>query len=256
MRRAVSSLLDLLFPRDCVCLGCGRLLVDDTLRQLCSDCAEALCPLEGPGCPVCGAPTEAGGLCGACARLPDLARVPGCAPYAYADTAQALVHALKFQHVRLAAIPLALGMLEVLPKGFDALVPVPLHRRRARERGFNQARLLCEALAERGGPPILDALVRVRATKPQSRLQEAERWKNLVGAFTLAEPVAGKRLILVDDVRTTGATAAACAAALYAGGCREVRVCTAATALKPEQDAVKAKRLRGAGGPKTSAQIR
>ncbi|HML46195.1 MAG TPA: double zinc ribbon domain-containing protein [Clostridia bacterium] len=240
MRRAAAVLLDLLFPKDCVCLGCGRLLVDDAERQLCSDCAEALRPLEGPRCPVCNAPTEGGGLCKACVRLPDIARVPGSAPYAYADTAQALVHALKFQQVRIAAVPLALGMLEILPKDFDNLVPVPLHRRRERERGFNQARLLCEALAERGGPPVLDALVRARATKPQSKLPEAERWKNLVGAFyepftvlgdLATQPVAGKRLILVDDVRTTGATTAACAEALYAGGCREVRVCTATAAL-------------------------
>jgi len=232
IRRTGGGLLELLFPKDCVCLACGRLLVDDTVRQLCSDCAEALRPLKGPACSACGAPTEAGALCGACARLPDIARIPGVAPYAYAGTVQALVHALKFQHVRLAAVPLALGMLEVLPRGFDALVPVPLHRARARERGFNQARLLCEALAERGGPPVLDALVRTRATKPQSKLPEAERWKNLVGAFQLAQPVGGKRLILVDDVRTTGATAAACAGALYAGGAREVRLCTAAIALK------------------------
>ena len=231
MRRAVTGLLDLLFPKDCVCLACGRLLVDDTQRQLCSDCAEALRPLEEPNCPVCGAPTGDGGLCKACARLPDTARVPGRAPYAYADTARALVHALKFQHVRVAAVPLALGMMKVLPKGYDALVPVPLHRRRERERGFNQARLLCEALVERGSPPILDALVRTRATKPQSKLPEAERWKNLVGAFLLAQPVAGKRVVVVDDVRTTGATTAACASVLYAGGCREVRVCTATTAL-------------------------
>ena len=232
MRRAVAGLLDLLFPKDCVCVACGRMLVDDTERHLCSDCAEALQPLEGPKCPVCGAPTEDGGLCRACARRSDFARVPSRAPYAYADTARNLVHALKFQKVRQAAVPLALGMLEILPKGFDALVPVPLHRHRERERGFNQARLLCEALAERCGPPVLDALVRTRETKPQSKLPEAERWKNLVGAFKLAQPVAGKRLILVDDVRTTGATTAACAAVLYAGGCREVRVCPATTALK------------------------
>jgi ComF family protein len=111
------------------------------------------------------------------------------------------------------------------------LVPVPLHPRRLRERGFNQSELLAQALGRRSGLVVApEALVRRKETPPQTGLTAAARRSNVSGAFTVRRRsrVAGRVVVLVDDVVTTGATARACAAALRAAGTTEVRLVTAA----------------------------
>ena len=120
--------------------------------------------------------------------------------------------------------------------GADAVVPVPLHPARERERGFNQARELARHLRV----PVLDALVRARKTEAQADLPASRRTANVRGAFTLARgvQVEGLTLVLVDDVSTTGATLNACALPLVDAGALEVRALTAAKAT-----------LKSAGGP-------
>jgi ComF family protein len=111
------------------------------------------------------------------------------------------------------------------------LVPVPLHPRRRYERGFNQAELLAAALARRSGLALsTDVLVRRKDTSPQAGLSSAARRRNVAGAFAVRRrpKVAGRALVLVDDVTTTGATAAACARALRQAGAAEVRLITVA----------------------------
>jgi ComF family protein len=112
----------------------------------------------------------------------------------------------------------------------DALVPVPLHPRRKRERGFNQAQSLCELLSRRAGLPIWPALRRVRYTETQTRLTRAERNHNVRGAFQHSPrwPLQGARLLLVDDVFTTGSTVDECARVLRHAGAASVRVLTVA----------------------------
>jgi ComF family protein len=149
----------------------------------------------------------------------------------YDDTLKAIVHALKYDPRATLARHLAARMREAgaeVLAGADAVVPVPLHSSRERSRGFNQARELARHL----GPPVIDALVRVRKTSAQADLPKAKRDTNVRGAFAIAPGIDVERLVLVlvDDVCTTGATLNACAAPLLDAGATEVRALTAARA--------------------------
>ncbi|RMG30610.1 MAG: ComF family protein [Gammaproteobacteria bacterium] len=155
-------------------------------------------------------------MCGPCLQCPppfDRVR----APLAWRRPVDRLVHALKFhERLELAAPLAALWRPGPLP---DALVPVPLHPARLRERGYNQAALLARAAGRRWGVPVLEPCIRTRPTPPQHRLDAAARRRNLDGAFACAPLPAGcRRLALVDDVMTTGTTLRVLARALRAQG--------------------------------------
>ena len=133
------------------------------------------------------------------------------------------MHALKYRgHKRVVeklATPL---MLQAIGDGpFDAVVPVPLHRSRLRKRGFNQAELLARGVAERINATVSDTLEVVRSTGDQVELSAAQRRANVAGAYRAEKPLRG-RILLVDDVFTTGATMSACAGALVSAGAAEV----------------------------------
>jgi len=233
--------LDLVFPALCpVCqtpLGAGR------RDPLCGTCWEAITRLGAPTCEVCGAapPTRSPlappaprivRTCAACTASPppyDYARSAAL----YADELRDALHAFKFAGRRALAAPLGDLAAEqcgaTLPDGIDALIPVPLARERERERGFNQAALLARRIGRRLEVPTRPGwLARIRSTRPQSDLSAAERRANVRGAFRASELVAGRHLLLVDDVLTTGATLEACARALSAAGARRVGVLTVA----------------------------
>jgi ComF family protein len=147
-----------------------------------------------------------------------------------------LIHELKFRGRCRVAERLAVAMLEqprvvelLVPEA--VLVPVPLHPRRARERGFNQAELLGQALARRVRRELVkDALVRRTNTTPQTGLSAAQRRRNVRRAFLVTRParIDGRMVVLVDDVLTTGATARECARVLRQAGASEVRLLTVA----------------------------
>jgi len=201
-------------------------------------------------CPGCGAAAEPERLlCGACSgRIPALSfalcarclargREPvGCARHplaqvwpalVYDERAALLVHALKYGGRPGLADALAERLARALPAalGVDLVTAVPLHPARRRERGYNQAWRLAVGLARRLGAPALeDVLVRVRHTAAQARLDPAERRRNLAGAFQAREPrcIRERRVLIVDDVLTTGATLEACLATLAQAGARPV----------------------------------
>jgi ComF family protein len=230
-----AAALDLLFPARCPV--CEHTLGERRRDPLCGTCWGSIARLAPPWCGRCGAPgagpaAAAPALCPSCAAEPpsyDWAR----AAASYEGTLREALHAFKFRGKRALARPLAALVLEQcgaqLPVGVQALLPVPLARARERERGFNQAALLAEHLGHALGVPVrLRWLVRTRATPPQTELGAEERRANVRDAFAARAGVAGRHVLVIDDVLTTGATAAACATALRGAGARRVGVLTVA----------------------------
>lgn len=235
----LRALLDVLFPP--LCHLCKAPVPEAGPLHLCDPCRGGVSPIVSPLCPVCGVPhgTEGGvdHRCGACILAPppfDAAR----GAFLFAGPVQELVHRFKYGHkvhLRRPLALLAIGELTpfVRAQAPGVIVPVPLHRSRLRERGFNQAILLGELMARHWSLPLLrDSLRRVRPTAPQVALSAEERRENVRGAFALATPagVAGRRVLLVDDVFTTGSTLAECTRVLKRGGAAAVTAVTVARA--------------------------
>lgn len=218
LERLATTVTDVIFPP--VCAGCGRL---GTL--LCEPCVNALVPVERPLCDRCGRglthhATPA--LCSTCAAEPPLLR-QARAPLLYVDPTSKLIHRMKYDGHFALARPLAAIMAARWPvwdMPVDLILPIPLHPRRQRHRGYNQSTLLARHLAGALALPFDDkALRRHRHTQPQIQLGPEERRSNVTGAFVaVPERVGGRHIVLIDDVYTTGATTAAAAEALLAAG--------------------------------------
>lgn len=204
-----------LFPERVRCLCCARGLTGEEPDGVCPACAaalEALCE------------TEAAALREAPAQGLDFVH----AAFPYEAQARTLILRLKFERVRAAAEPLACAMA-ALPGGEEELiVPVPTTARRLRERGFNQAALLARLIGETLGMPVAEALIRRDDAPAQSRLSARARAENLSGCMEADGRAAGKRILLIDDVYTTGATAGEAARALKAAGALSVGMFAAA----------------------------
>ncbi|MEP7214704.1 MAG: ComF family protein [Anaerolineaceae bacterium] len=204
---------DLLYPKRCV--NCGEF---GTL--LCLPCGNAMELATGPGrCPHCRAQWEGSDNCPRCFRLQAIEGV--LAAFEMTGAARKIVHALKYQYVRQAAQLMAPAMLSASEgRRFDALFPVPLHRARLRERGFNQSELLMQS-AGWTQPP--GSLLRTKKTSRQVGMHEGERRANVSGAFVYRGPALKEQSVaIVDDVVTTGATVQECAIVLKEAGAREV----------------------------------
>jgi ComF family protein len=143
---------------------------------------------------------------------------------AYEGTLRKLIHLFKYSGIRRLARPLGALLGDALPrdKQFDMVTAVPLHWRRRWQRGFNQSELLGKAIGRARGIPAMNVLRRRSATRAQAGLSNAQRRENVAGAFRARRRVNGLRILLVDDVMTTGATAGACARALKRAGAKSV----------------------------------
>jgi len=225
-----------------------RLLTDDN-GFFCPTCWEASPRITRPYCTVCGRPQvvavgTGGGPnfpCGPCSQLgkPEPIRKTVGAAY-YADAVGEAIKLFKFQGKRRVAEPLAEMMVEFSERELDvelytAIVPVPLYKVRHRERGFNQAELWARGIAEAFPDAEVKAyLERIRPTRIQSRLTSAkERLKNVRGAFEATGEVRGHRVLLIDDVVTTGGTVTECARVLRKAGAESVDVFATALAESP-----------------------
>ena len=240
LRAALRFTLDLALPP--LCPSCREPLTGGA--GLCAACWSKLSLIEPPYCTRLGIPftyDPGPGLLSmeAIANPPSYDRAR--AAVRYDDIARALVHRYKYGD-RLDLAPMmgrwmARAGRELLD-GADALVPVPLHWRRLWARRFNQSAALAGTLSEMAGPPVLHgALQRVRATAQQVGLSKNERAENVQGAFKVASErkadLAGKRLVVVDDVLTSGATVEACARALLRAGASHVDVLVFARVVAP-----------------------
>ena len=255
-RRLSALLQNALFPPKC--RNCGTLFQpgerpralsfgDAMAPFLCPVCREGFAEAASPLCPVCGEifPSREGGdhLCGRCLEKPrpfGKARALGL----YDRGLLAAIYCLKYKGRTELALPLGRLLLEDFRKhfgkeGIDLVVPVPLHPARMRKRGFNQSFQLIRHwpkwLGAEGTMEISDrVLIRTRETPSQTGLDRKERLKNLKDAFGVKNPdrIRGRRILLVDDVYTTGATAEACAKALLAAGADRVDVLTLARTVE------------------------
>ena len=215
-----GAALDFLFPPYCV--GCGK-----EGAFICPPCCHSLLRIVPPICPRCGRPQASGILCPDCVRWQ--AAIDGIrSPFRFEGTMREAIHQLKYQNLRALAVPLAKMLREYLiasPLDVDVLVPVPLHRKRLRERGYNQAKLLAQELTKLINKPVVDdILVRRRHTPPQARTTTLEeRTRNIAGAFACRDhSLRDSRVLLIDDVATSGVTLNACAAVLKANGAAAV----------------------------------
>lgn len=238
--RVAGALLDTVFPPRCHC--CRAFIPEAGRIHVCSRCLGESTFLSSPHCTICGVPfATTDGIDHACASCllepPPFAAARGA--LLHDGPARDMVHRFKYGGKVQLRRPLGLLLAEPLASfvaacRVDVVIPVPLHISRLRQRGFNQAVLLGEVAAREWGLPFhRTALCRNRLTQPQTELSAEERRRNVHGAFGMdrAAAVAGKRVLLIDDVYTTGSTAGECARVLRKGGATAVFVATVVRAV-------------------------
>jgi ComF family protein len=204
--------VDSFFPRRCV--GCGK-----AGKFLCPDCLRKLPRLVAPLCPKCGRPQASGIVCPSCRQRQ--IEIDGIRSlFRFDEVIRKAIHQLKYRNLKAISPCLSELLADYLRSNSlpgEALVSVPLHPRRLRERGYNQSSLLARDLASRIELPVFeDCLIRVKQAGPQARAADVEeRRRNVADAFVCREEkVDGKQIILIDDVCTSGATLESCAVAL------------------------------------------
>ncbi len=246
IKSACRSILDVLLPP--LCARCGDAVAEP--GQLCAACFRALTFIAAPVCRRCGVPfgsvSEAGPaqICGRCIRWPPSWHQARAA-LLYDEAAKALILPLKHDDrgdlVRVLGVHMHRAGAALLARA-ELLVPVPLHRSRLLHRRFNQAAILAHELGRRSRQPVLaDGLQRTHATLPLGAYSAAERREALFGSIVVRpgrrERIAGGRILLIDDVLTSGATANECARALLDAGARNVDVLVASRVPNPGRSA-------------------
>ncbi len=237
LREMFETAIVFLYPAKC--RVCDDSLGVASMPYICADCWQDIRFLEPPWCDICGTP-GVNGLCDACATSPP--RYGQLRTVAlYQTTLQQAIHLFKFEKKKVFAEHLIRLINVHIPVDcdvatYDFVLPIPIHKKRLRERGFNQATLLADGIAKAAGVPVLtNTLVRKRHTVAQSSLDREARQQNIVGAFDVLDPdiIRGKRLLVIDDVFTTGATIREAVNELWTADPAEIDVLTLARTMNP-----------------------
>ncbi|MBQ7757471.1 ComF family protein [Anaerotignum sp.] len=237
-----EKLIALLFPPRCAV--CGEVLaLDERDGFLCKTCSSHIPYIPKKICPHCGGETDRAGFCEFC--LKTFAFETACAAFPY-EKVRKSIHLFKYEGGKKLGYGLGELMADYLLKYHeellvwtDLILSVPLHPKKEKHRGFNQTHILCEKISEKTDLVFQkDGLRRKRNTAAQSTLNSPEeRRQNLKDAFEATADFAGKRILLVDDIFTTGSTCNECARTLYRAGAKEVHVfCLSAAGLHMEQE--------------------
>ena len=240
--RFARQAIRFLIPVDCA--ACGTPLTDDPVPLFCARCWTKIAPFDHARCARCDRPFASpvattfspGHRCQPCARRPP-SYTRAWTLYPYLPPLQDAICLLKYRGRLSLTAPLARLMIDALPPTLtaDMIMPVPLHPRRLREREFNQSLLLADYLGDRLGLPVAYTnLTRALPTAAQTSLSRKDRLRNLRGAFAVRRPeaIAGKRILLIDDVFTTGATVNECARTLRRAGSGHVFAVTLARTVE------------------------
>lgn len=222
--------LDLIFPPKTTCLICKNAI---KTGYICEKCKNTLKFIQGNTCSICGKPINYEGICHDCLHYGHVFR-QNVSTFEYDDAMKGLIARFKYFKERHLAAFFAEYMaisLEDMKWPIDVIVPVPLHKSKLDERGYNQAELLARELSYRFDIFMTKALRRIRNTPTQTALHREERINNVKGAFKIMykETVMGKNVLLIDDILTTGATLDECARVLKDSGANEVYAGTIAT---------------------------
>ncbi|MBU1118593.1 ComF family protein [Patescibacteria group bacterium] len=221
MQKIYEYILDTLFPKKC--FSCGK---EDT--WLCESCKKKIALCTTFTCPLCGkgdGPT----LCASCKEKSPLDELIYAVDYNESEIVRRIIHAYKYKSIKSLDSPLGHILITALEKNnytpsADYITSVPLHKRRTKERGFNQATLIALFISKKYQIPFSDLLTRTQNTTPQMSLNKEERKRNIAGAFhcTTTLPLKNKTIIIVDDVATTLSTLEACAKELKKCGAKKV----------------------------------
>jgi competence protein ComFC len=235
-QKCLNYLTDLVFPGNCPV--CEQAPYNDGLSYMCVECEDLLAWIKKKGCKFCGIPMSGydfnGLVCAGCREDPPLFKTGRCL-FLLDQNGKKVIHEIKYHGVK--------DVLKDLPRWLDRnlsyreflhgayLIPVPLHRKRLKKRGFNQSLWIANAMKKELGDSVevIDALTRTRDTPTQTEFDRMDRKKNVKNAFALKNKICldiDQKIVLIDDVYTTGATLDECAKALIQEGCQNVNVAT------------------------------
>jgi len=229
-RRLTAAILNSIYPS--ICPSCNNRSDSFQHSPLCTNCWRGIKRYSGPSCRICAAPLASvyASICQRCLTHPPSFSV--VLNYGiYSDALAEAINLMKFSGLRRFANPLGKMLLNLEMPECDGIIPVPLSKKALRERGFNQALLMAKVISRNLKIPLyMDMLLKIRDTSPQVGLSAKERMKNIRGAFKASGKINNLRLLLLDDVMTTGATVMECSRALMRAGAKEVIVVTLARA--------------------------
>jgi len=230
-----NTALDIVYPKGLECIICNQKISEVSEKGLCKWCEDTLPIIKNPFCDRCGKPkVDQAQVCAECSDL-DLYFDQAVSLFEYTASVQRLIYRFKYRGEQYLSEALGLllsGKLKETSWKYDIIIPVPLHIKRFRNRGYNQAHLLAKTIASVFDKPVLsDVVFRTKETLVQAGLGRQERFVNLTGAFQTKnrDKIKDKSIVLIDDIYTTGSTVNECSRVLLESGARQVFVLTVAT---------------------------